>query len=400
VTSRARVGSPPILIGLLLAIFFAISLVTNILGPLIPDIIRGFSLSLSMAAFLPFSFFLAYGVCSIPAGFLVERYREKTVVLFAFGLVLLGALSFAFFHTYTVAIGSLFTIGLGMALLQVAINPLLRAVVGDQRFAFYSVLGQLVFGFASFVSPFVYAHMAARRPEDPLSWVAVYWVFVATALVMIALVALAEFPTARRTEEETAGSARTYLALLRRPRVVAYFAGVFAYVGTEQGVATWMSEFLQRYHGLSPQRQGAQAVAWFWGLMTAGCALGLVLLKFVDPRKVLAASVLLAMVCLTLALTATASIAPWAFSLVGFAASVMWSIVFSLALGSVAEHHGALSGILCTAIVGGAVVPYLVGAIGDRVGLRAGMLVLYVTLGYILGVAWWSRPALATEPNA
>ena len=128
--------------------FFAISLITNILGPLIPEVIAAYELSLAMAAFLPFSFFLAYGLCSIPAGMLVERYREKRVVVGAFGLVLCGSLAFALHSSYRVALVSLFTIGVGMALLQVAINPLLRVVGGEARFAFNSVLGQLVFGLA------------------------------------------------------------------------------------------------------------------------------------------------------------------------------------------------------------------------------------------------------------
>ena len=75
----------------------------------------------------------------------------------------------------------------------------------------------------------------------------------------------------------------------------------------------------------------------------------------------------------------------------------MWSIVFSLALNSVAAHHGAFSGILCTAIVGGAFVPYAIGLVGDRVGLRVGLTLCFATLAYLLGVARWARPLVANE---
>ena len=82
------------IVAIVLAIFFVISLVTNILGPLIPDIIQSFHLSLFAAALLPFSFFIAYGVFSIPAGFLVERWGEKKVILWMFSIALLGSLIF------------------------------------------------------------------------------------------------------------------------------------------------------------------------------------------------------------------------------------------------------------------------------------------------------------------
>jgi fucose permease len=80
--------------------------------------------------------------------------------------------------------------------------------------------------------------------------------------------------------------------------------------------------------------------------------------------------------------------------MVGFFLSVMWSVIFSLALNSVAEHHGSFSGILCTGIVGGAVVSALVGWLGDLFGLRAGMTVLFFTLGYILSIGLWAKPLI------
>ena len=77
-------------------------------------------------------------------------------------------------------------------------------------------------------------------------------------------------------------SGGTTIKLLKNRTVILFFIGIFAYVGLEQGVANWISVFLKRYHGLSPETDGAQAVAWFWGLMTVGCAIGLVLLKLFD----------------------------------------------------------------------------------------------------------------------
>jgi FHS family L-fucose permease-like MFS transporter len=88
------------------------------------------------------------------------------------------------------------------------------------------------------------------------------------------------------------------------------------------------------------------------------------------------------------------------FPLMGFAASVMWPVIFSLALNSVDKHHGSFSGILCTGIIGGALLPPLIGLIGGGLGLRQGMFVLYLTLGYILSIGIWARPLIVNETIA
>jgi fucose permease len=398
-------------VGLVFLIFFVISLLTNILGPLVPNIIDSFHLSLLLAGFLPFSFFLAYGVMSIPAGVLIEKYSEKTVLVVSFGLACAASLLFSLLPQFHVALISLFSIGIGMAMLQVAINPLLRTAGGEEHFAFFSVLGQLVFGLASFISPQIYSYLVRslkepsgadnfliatlrnRVPAD-LPWVSLYWVFAVVTIVMVIVLALFRLPKVELKEDEKAGAKETYLQLFKNRTVILFFIGIFAYVGLEQGVANWISEFLKRYHGLSPEVDGAQAVAWFWGLMTVGCAIGLVLLKLFDSRYVLVGAAVLAVVALSTALFGSAHVSKIAFGCVGFCASVMWSIVVSLALNSIDKHQGSFSGILCTGIIGGAIVPLIIGWVGKSFGLRTGMLFLYIPLAYILSIGIWARPLI------
>ncbi len=408
------------LVALIFLVFFVISFLTNIIGPLVPDIIRSFNLNLTLVALLPFAFFIAYGVMSIPAGFLVERYKEKRVMAAAFAVAFLGALLFSLVPNYLVAIISLFLIGIGMAALQVAINPLLRVAGGEEHFAFNSVMAQLFFGGASFLSPLVYAYLVsrlkgvaagvpARNPvvralsgvtPESLPWVSLYWVFALLTLVMVAVILLIRFPAVERTEEEKAGAWDTHKKLFANRTVILFFFGIFAYVATEQGTANWISQFLSTYHGYDPQLVGAKAVSWFWGMMTIGCLLGLLLLKLWDSRRVLIVFASAALALLTLALFGPARAALYAFPLMGFAASVMWSIIFSLALNSLDKHHGTFSGILCTGIIGGAVGPLVVGWLGDRFGLRIGMLFLYLTLGYILSIGFWARPLITNKTIA
>ena len=399
------------IVALIFLIFFVISFLTNILGPLVPDIINSFSLSLTLAGFLPFAFFVAYGVMSIPAGMLVERYKEKRVMLAAFLMALAGALLFASLPRFSIALASLFLIGIGMAMLQVAINPLLRVAGGEEHFAFNSVFAQLVFGLASFLSPMVYSYLVLNLPESSgrsnalleilrkvvpgeLPWVSLYWVFSLITIGMVIVLAVVRLPRVELKEEERAGAWAVYKELFRKKIVILYFLGIFAYVGTEQGVANWISKFLATYHGVDPQTKGASTVSLFWGLMTAGCLLGLVLLKLFDSRRVLIGFAAAAIVTLSCALFGPGPVAIVAFPLMGFCASVMWSIIFSLALNSVDRHHGSFSGILVTGIIGGALVPLVIGWLGDRLGLRFGMLFLYLTLAYILSIGFWARPLI------
>ena len=404
-------GRSRFLVALVLTIFFVISFLTNILGALVPDIITSFKVSYAMAAFMPFSFFIAYGVMSIPAGFWVERWGEKPLMIAAFLFAAGGALAFALQPIFPVAAASLFIMGGGMAALQVAINPLLRTAGGEEHFAFNSAFAQLVFGLASFVSPFVYSylvtHLALAGPKEgllgilawitprELAWVSMYWLFALATATMALLMVFMRMPKVVRSAGESSGSAAMYATLLRSPTVWAYFVAVLAYVGCEQGTADWISEFLSQYHGLDPHTTGATAVAWFWGLMTAGCFIGMLLLKLFDSRAVLVGFSVGALILLTLGLFGPTRVAEVALPGVGFFASIMWPTIVSLGLNSVTRHHGPFAGILCTGIMGGALVPLLIGQVADTVGLRNGMGVLYLTFGYVLSVGLWSRPLIS-----
>ena len=405
------------MVALIFLTFFVISLVTNVIGAINPDVGQSFGLSLTLVGLLPFAFFIAYGVMSIPSGMLLEKYREKPVMIAAFVLALAGALLISLAPSYPVFLLSLFLVGAGMAALQVAINPLLRVSGGEEHFAFNSVTAQLVFGGASFLSPLIYSYFVRNigqpggegRPfiglmsklvPPSLPWVSVYWVFAALVVLMIAVLAVVRFPLVVKKDEERAGAWATHKALFRDRTVLLYFLGIFTYVGTEQGVSFWISKFLNIYHGYDPQTVGAGRVALFWLLMTVGGILGLVLLKLFDSRKVLVGFAAAAVVFLTLALFGPGPVALVMFPLMGFAASVMWPIIFSLALNSVRGHHGSFSGILCTGIIGGALVPLVVGRLGDTFGLRQGMFFLYLTLGYILSIGLWAKPLILNETIA
>src|SRR5690606_21761317 len=136
------------------------------------------------------------------------------------------------------------------------------------------------------ISPFVFSYLVralaagdgqgflidllGKLVRNDLHWTALYWIFSLIFLVMLLVIALVRMPVVKLKEDEKTGTAATYLALLKDRKVILFFLGIVAYVGTEQALANWMSEFLRAYHGLDPAREGAKAVAWFWGLMSLG----------------------------------------------------------------------------------------------------------------------------------
>jgi len=397
-----------LLVVLIMLVFFVISFLTNILGALNQKVSVSFTLTETLAGLLPFAFFIAYGVMSIPFGFLVEKYREKRIMIVAFLLAFAASLVFAVFPTFDVFVVSLFTIGAGMAALQVVINPLLRVSGGEANYAFYSVMGQLVFGLASFISPQMYSYfvvnidkgnlqkpliglMTKLVPQD-MSWVSVYWAFAVIAIAMGVIIFLVKFPKVELQEDEKVGSKASFLELIKNKYVILYFLGIFMYVGSEQGISYWLSKFLKIYHNVDPDLAGADAVSYFWGLMTVGGLLGLVLMKLYDSKQVLRWFTVLAIICVAAGLFGGAEMALWALPISGFFLSVMYPTVVSLGLNSVAKHHGSFAGILMTGIAGGAIVQILIGAISDFASLRVGMLLIFVTLGYILSISFWAKP--------
>lgn len=403
------------MVGFILIVWFVISFVTNIIGPLMPSIIDTYGLNLTLAAFLPFSFFLAYAIVSVPSGVMIEAIGAKKSMLIAFSLNLSGALMFAMFPVYLMALASLFVIGMGMAMLQVIINPLMRTAGGEENFAFFSVMAQLVFGLASYVSPLVFTFLivalqdysvtngswligtlSAITPQDKY-WVSLYWLFAVVFMFVIVTVFRISIPEVELKADEKTHGWSIFRELLKNRAVVLFFLGIVAYVGTEQGLANFMSEFLTQYHGVDPEQEGASVVGQFWGLMSLGCLVGLALLKLLDSKIVLRLFSVCSIVAVACALFGSVDVALVAFPLSGFFISVMFSIIFSLGLNSVKEHHGSFSGILCTGIFGGALVPLLIGILGDWLGLQAGMCILFFTIAYIFSIGFWARPLIVNK---
>ena len=382
--------------------FFFISFLTNVLGALNPSATLSFDLTETMAGFLPFSFFIAYGLMSIPAGMFLEKYGQRRLLILAFLMSFFGSTLFVLLPTFEIFLVSLFTIGSGMAILQVVINPLLRVSGGEEHYAFNSVLGQLCFGAAAFLSPYVYSKIVSNNTfPNPfaveLDWVLMYGLFALLSLIMVILMFFLKFPKINLEDGDKVGTVSVLKMLIGNRIVRLYFFGIFVYVGVEQGISYWISKYLQNYHGLDFETVGASAVGNFWGLMTLGGLFGLLLLKFFDSKLILKVFTGITITCLALALFGSTNMSLYSFQACGFFMSVMYPIIISLALNSLEEYHGSFAGILMSGIMGGAIFQLLIGFMSDYISLKAAMLINFIGLVYILSIGFWAKPLISNK---
>ena len=384
-----------------MVVFFVISFITNIIGPLIPQFIKTYNLSLVLASFLPLSFFFSYGVFSIPAGIYLERYGGKTIMVFAFLISSVGAGLIIAFPGYMSFIISFFLIGTGMAILQVAINPLLRNVVSGENFAFFSIIGQLAFGSASFLSPIFYKFLLEEN--NPLGtiyfndspWIWIYVLFILAAIILLFFLYLLKIPKNDLDSEHF--DIKIFFNFLKSRNAYFYFFGIFCYVGVEQGINNWSSEFLFQYHSLDPEVIGVEVISSFWGNLTIGTIISLFLVKIIDEKKLLNLYALSSSLLVLLAIHGDSGISVLSFKFLGFSISGVWSVMISLGLNSVPKNHSIFSGILLTGIVGGAIFPFIIAALGQVFDLKVGMHTILFGLLYLSYVGFTAKPLISNN---
>ena len=389
------------LVVFVMAVFFVISFITNIIGPLIPQFIKTYNLSLVLASFLPLSFFFSYGVFSVPAGIFLERYGGKIVMLSAFIISSVGAALIILMPGYLSFIFSFFMIGTGMAILQVAINPILRYAVSGENFAFFSIIGQLAFGSASFLSPVFYRFLLEKKiffglhifNDEPWLWI--YVLFILAIIALLVFLYFLKIPGNQSTSEKF--DINVFSKFLNNRISYFYFFGIFSYVGVEQGINNWSSQFLYQYHSLDPEVVGVDVISAFWGNLTIGTIISLFLVKLIDEKKLLSIYSLSSSIIAFLAIHGDSEISVLSFKLLGFSISGVWSVMISLGLNSIPKNHSVFTGILLTGIVGGAIFPFIVAGIGQLFNLKVGMHVILIGLVYLLYVSFTAKPLISNK---
>lgn len=382
-------------------IYIAFGLVTSVIGVIIDKFQVQYQVSLQVAAFLPFSFYLAYGLFSIPFGLQMDRISVKTV-LFT-GMILLTAGCFLLYFTgnYLVIISMIFLIGVGVTALQTAGNPFIRELDSPEKYTANLTLIIGVGGLGYAFSPLLVPVMQGAG----FSWNTVYLIFGLVSLFLLLLLLPAKFPVVVIPDEEKIQPG-TIVLLLRNKLLLSYVVGIFLYVGGEVGTSSYIVLFLDKVHHIGSGYSlwktdsfwytvfpsvSALVVALFWLFQSLGRFVMGWLMKYFRPRSIFIVHSAGTCIAVAVAVFGPKEMSPAAFAITGYFTSVLFTSIFSGAIQSFDKYQGTISGILCTAIVGGAFLGLLVGFAGARINLCMGMSLNIVAFVYVFLLAVFGK---------
>ena len=393
-------------------LFFLWGFITCLNDILIPYLKAIFQLSYAKANWINGCFFGAYFLMSIPAGKLVARVGYKRGMLIGFGVAALGAFLFypaAAQRVYGLFLGALFVLASGITVLQVAANPYV-AILGPARTASARLtLTQAFNSLGTTLAPLLGAALILRHlpklnttasaASIDVTSVQTPYLIIGTVLLLISLllsqVNLPQIvPPTEAAGNLDADSTRAW----HYRNLVFGVVGIFAYVGAEVAIGSHLVSYLALpdVMGLNPESAG-QRVALYWGAAMVGRFGGAYLLNKVSPAKLLAFNAVCAAVLLLISINTSGAVAMWSILIIGLMNSIMWPVIFPLALAGLGRHTEEGSGLLCTAVVGGAVVPFLFGVVADHSGLRMALLLPVLCYAYIVwyGLRGSRRPGAA-----
>ncbi|MDT9001945.1 sugar MFS transporter [Paucibacter sp. APW11] len=370
-------------------LFFMWGLITSLNDVLIPHLKAIYTLSYVQAMMVQFCFFGAYFIVSLPAGALIRRigYQKGAVA----GL-LIAASGCALFYPaassgYGLFLFAFFVLASGITVLQVAANPYVT-VLGPARTASSRLnLTQAFNSLGTTIGPAVGGALilAAVGAVADAASVRGPYLALAGALALLAVLFLAaKLPQIADGDDVPLAGEGQGSAWAHRHLVLGAI-GIFLYVGAEVSIGSFLVNFLgeAQIAGLA-HADAARYVSIYWGGAMVGRFIGFLVMRAVSPGKALAFNSLLAIALVLTAMLGKGPIAMWAILSVGLCNSIMFPTIFSMALHGLGKHTGQGSGILCMAIVGGAVVPFAQGALADSLGVQASFLLPAACYAFIL----------------
>lgn len=379
---------------ILTSLFFMWGFLTSLNDILIPYFKNLFELSYTQALMIQFCFFAAYGVCSIPSGNLVKRigYQRGAVV----GLAIAAAGCFLFVPaanqlSYGLFLGSLFVLAAGITLLQVSANPYVALLGPSETAPRRLTLTQAFNSAGAFLGPLIGAALilgAVSEIEMTAEAVKAPYVKLGIALLVLAGVFMFVRLPAIKGEEETG----SYSDSLQYRHLVLGVIAIFVYVGAEVSIGSLIINFMAEPHiaGMA-ENEAAEYVSIYWGLALVGRFVGVGLMFFVPGNRMLMINALCAVALLVVTILAGGKASYMALIAVGFFNSLMFPTIFSLAIAKLGSLASRGSGLLCTAIIGGALIPLLQGLFADNINLQMSFVVPAVCYVYIAyyGLKGW-----------
>lgn len=388
-------------------LFFMWGLLTSLNDVLIPHLKAIYTLNYTQAMLVQFCFFGAYFVISLPAGMLIKKvgYQKGAVI----GLIVAASGCAMFYPAsmsgYLLFLVAFFVLASGITILQVAANPYVTALGDPQTASSRLTLTQAFNSLGTTIGPFVggmlilagtaltaaqlaalpQAEQATYRLKEAATVQMPYLALGAALLALAIWFALVKLPKINHDEATTDSLMKSEAKLLSHRNLALGAIGIFLYVGAEVSIGSFLINFLGEDHvaGLSLS-QAAPYVSYYWGGAMIGRFIGAFVMQKVSPGKVLAFNATFSILLILTAILGGGSLAMWAIIAVGLCNSVMFPTIFSMALNKLGGLTGQGSGLLCMAIVGGALVPFAQGFLADAIGLRWSFFLPAACYGFIL----------------
>ncbi|MBU2869593.1 sugar MFS transporter [Colwellia sp. E2M01] len=359
----------------LTSLFFMWGFITCLNDILIPYLKGMFSLNYTQAMLIQFCFFSAYFIVSIPAGAIVGKIGYKTGIVSGLGVASVGCLLFipaANAEVYGLFLFALFVLASGITLLQVSANPYVSALGPSKTASSRLTMTQAFNSLGTTVAPFFGSWLLFKGAEhmDVIDSSAVQtpYIILAGALILLAFIfTRLNLPDLGKSENVQLSP----LKALKFSHLKLGAIGIFVYVGAEVAIGSFLVSFLAdpKIAGMN-EATASHYIAYYWGGAMVGRFIGALVMQKVAANKVLYINGISSIILVSVAILSEGALAMWAILAVGLFNSIMFPTIFSLAINKLgdATSHGA--GVLCLAIVGGAIVPLLQGVLADMIGLQ------------------------------
>ena len=340
------------------------------------------NLSDAEANIFPSLVFFWFLIFSVPTGVLMNRIGRKRTVMLSLLVTFVSLLLPLFGDSYGIMLCSFSLLGIGNALMQTSLNPLLSNIIAGDKLASSLTFGQFVKAIASFLAPYIAMWGATQAiPEFGMGWRVLFPVYMAVAVV--AILWLGATPIEEEAPDKASGFT-SCLKLLGSPFILLCFLGIMCHVGIDVGTNTTAPKILMERLGM-PLDDAGFATSLYFIFRTLGCLSGAVILQKVASKPFLGISVVCMLVAMVLLFVSNdLTVIYIAIALIGFGNSNVFSIVFSQALLAVPDKKNEISGLMIMGLFGGTVFPLLMGFASDAVGQSGAVAVMTAGVIYLI----------------
>lgn len=339
---------------------------------------KDFELSDSIAQFIPSMVFIWFFVFSIPVGIYQDKIGKKKMMNIGIVVTLFGMLLPFVSYSFIMILVAFVFIGIGNTIVQVAANPLLQEVSPKEKLSSFLSLSQFVKAITSLLGPVIATYVAISYGD----WRLVFVVY--SVVSVISILWLSSTKIDESIKSSSPATFKSCFSLLKDKFIIAVVIAIFLIVGADVGMNSNIQGFLMKLHGLTLENASYGISVYFTALMISRFA-GAILLQFLKPKFFLVSTTILAISgTILLWFSSSELMALIAIFIIGLGAGNLFPLVFSIAINKMPSRANEISGLLVMAIVGGAVVPPIMGVVSSSIGIIGSIMVLLVCFGYIL----------------